>query len=91
MRVSPGCFAAMITLTSCVPHTDTIWSQQVCPWCFIGKRRLESAIAELCAEWPNVACTLQWAPYFLTPGRPPKPRNKLNGYVKRLGNEVGRR
>ena len=24
-----------------------VWSDVVCPWCFIGKRRLEKAIAKL--------------------------------------------
>lgn len=27
-----------------------VWSDVVCPWCFIGKRRLEQAIAELQAD-----------------------------------------
>jgi predicted DsbA family dithiol-disulfide isomerase len=36
-------------------------SDVVCPWCFIGKRRLEQAIALK----PDLAVTVQWHPYFL--------------------------
>jgi len=36
-------------------------SDVVCPWCYIGKRRLEAAIALL----PDIAVDLNWRPYFL--------------------------
>ena len=28
-------------------------SDVVCPWCFIGKRQLEAAVAAWCAEHPQ--------------------------------------
>src|ERR1043166_3766300 len=36
-------------------------SDVVCPWCFIGKRRLEKALALA----PDVAVEVRWHPYFL--------------------------
>ncbi|HTZ03248.1 MAG TPA: DsbA family oxidoreductase [Xanthobacteraceae bacterium] len=36
-------------------------SDVVCPWCYIGKRRLEGAIA-LC---PDIDVEINWRPYFL--------------------------
>jgi predicted DsbA family dithiol-disulfide isomerase len=36
-------------------------SDVVCPWCFIGKRRLEKALALR----PNVPVEVYWHPYFL--------------------------
>jgi predicted DsbA family dithiol-disulfide isomerase len=36
-------------------------SDVVCPWCFIGKRRLEQAISLK----PNIPVAVQWHPYFL--------------------------
>ena len=36
-------------------------SDVVCPWCYIGKRRLEGALALL----PDVAVDVNWRPYFL--------------------------
>lgn len=41
-------------------HADVI-SDVVCPWCYIGKRRLESAIALT----PDVDVDVNWRPYFL--------------------------
>src|ERR1700747_1481319 len=36
-------------------------SDVVCPWCFIGKRRLEKALALV----PDVPVDVRWHPYFL--------------------------
>ena len=36
-------------------------SDVVCPWCYIGKRRLEAAVALT----PNVKTEINWRPYFL--------------------------
>jgi predicted DsbA family dithiol-disulfide isomerase len=36
-------------------------SDVVCPWCYIGKRRLEAAIALT----PDVKVVINWRPYFL--------------------------
>lgn len=49
-----------------------IVSDVVCPWCFIGKRRLEAALRELCAERPDVVPRIRWLPFFLNPDTPEK-------------------
>jgi predicted DsbA family dithiol-disulfide isomerase len=41
-------------------------SDVVCPWCYIGKHRLEAAVALL----PDVAVAINWRPYFLNPWIP---------------------
>jgi predicted DsbA family dithiol-disulfide isomerase len=46
-------------------HIDVV-SDVVCPWCFIGKRRLEMAIALV----PDIAVDINWRPYFLNPWIP---------------------
>jgi predicted DsbA family dithiol-disulfide isomerase len=43
-------------------------SDVVCPWCFIGKKRLEKAMALV----PEVAVDVQWRPYQLAPELPPE-------------------
>lgn len=48
-------------------------SDVVCPWCYIGKRRLEAAIRGL----PDVDVTVHWRPYRLDPTIPPE------GYPRR--------
>lgn len=50
--------------------TIDVVSDVVCPWCFIGKRRLEAALRELRAERPDVVPTIRWLPYFLNPDTP---------------------
>lgn len=46
-------------------HIDVV-SDVVCPWCYIGKRRLEGAIALS----PDVEVNINWRPYFLNPWIP---------------------
>ncbi|RCI03029.1 hypothetical protein CU098_011810 [Rhizopus stolonifer] len=58
----------------------------VCPWCFIGKRRMETAIKQLSATHPNVTFQLQWFPYQLDPTRT-ETSNKLETYHKKFGKE----
>jgi predicted DsbA family dithiol-disulfide isomerase len=41
-----------------------IWSDVVCPWCFLGKRRLERALASI--EWGDDV-ELRWRAYQLDP------------------------
>src|ERR1700726_4351728 len=41
-------------------------SDVVCPWCFIGKRRLEKAIALK----PDIPVSVHYRPYFLNPWVP---------------------
>jgi predicted DsbA family dithiol-disulfide isomerase len=47
------------TITAAMP-IDVV-SDVVCPWCFIGKKRLEKAIALR----PDIAVEVRWRPYFL--------------------------
>jgi predicted DsbA family dithiol-disulfide isomerase len=46
--------------------TIDVFSDVVCPWCFIGKRRLEKALAQV----PEFDIELTWRPFFLNPWVP---------------------
>jgi predicted DsbA family dithiol-disulfide isomerase len=46
-------------------HVDVV-SDVVCPWCYIGKRRLEAALALT----PDIVVDINWRPYFLNPWIP---------------------
>ena len=46
-------------------HIDAV-SDVVCPWCFIGKRRLENALELV----PDILVDINWRPYFLNPWIP---------------------
>src|SRR5258708_23356745 len=43
------------------PLTIDIVSDVVCPWCYIGKRRIENALALV----PDVPVEVRWRPFFL--------------------------
>ena len=47
------------------PLTVEIWSDVVCPWCYIGKRRFEAALADFPHEVETV-----WRSFELDPGAP---------------------
>jgi predicted DsbA family dithiol-disulfide isomerase len=43
-----------------------VWSDLVCPWCYLGKRRLERALRER----PGIPVVVRWQPFELNPGMP---------------------
>ncbi|MBO0141878.1 DsbA family oxidoreductase [Agrobacterium sp. Ap1] len=49
--------------------TIDLVSDVVCPWCYLGKARLELAIAEVRGE---VGIDMNWRPYRLNPDIPPE-------------------
>ncbi|HQD65132.1 MAG TPA: DsbA family oxidoreductase [Casimicrobium huifangae] len=54
------------------PLNIDIVSDVVCPWCYIGKRHVEAAIAQFSAKRPEVAVTIRWHPFQLNPDLPPE-------------------
>ena len=48
------------------PVSIDIYSDVVCPWCYVGKRRLERALSQL----PSVRTTITWRPFQLNPTMP---------------------
>lgn len=51
-----------------------IVSDTICPWCYIGKRNLESALATLSAE--GLHFTVHWNPFQLNPDMPKEGRDR---------------
>ncbi len=45
-------------------------SDVVCPWCYIGKRRLAAALAMLNHDAPGFASRVNWHPFQLNPDLP---------------------
>jgi predicted DsbA family dithiol-disulfide isomerase len=45
-------------------------SDVVCPWCYIGKRKLEQALSELRAREPGIDLAVRWHPFELNPDLP---------------------
>jgi len=47
-------------------------SDTVCPWCYVGKKKLDKAIEEYKLKHPESkdTFTITWKPYFLNPSAP---------------------
>jgi len=58
--------------TQAVRLTIDVISDVVCPWCYIGKRRLEAALAKLAASQPELRPRVSWHPFELNPDMPPE-------------------
>lgn len=43
-----------------------VYSDVICPWCYVGKRRLERALK----TWDGVPVTIRWRPFQLNPTMP---------------------
>ena len=50
--------------------TIDIVSDVVCPWCYVGKRRLEAALDLLAAREPALRPVVNWHPFQLNPDLP---------------------
>ncbi|MBI2306548.1 MAG: DsbA family oxidoreductase [Rhodocyclales bacterium] len=48
------------------PLVIDVVSDVVCPWCFIGKRHLDAALAQF-----DAPVSVRWHPFFLNPDTPP--------------------
>ena len=57
-------------------------SDVICPWCFIGKRRLEKAIAAIQGEHE---VEVNWLPYQLNPTMPPEGISRREYRIKKFG------
>lgn len=51
--------------------TVDIVSDVVCPWCYIGKRHVEKALASWQAANPDGTVAVRWHPFQLNPDLPP--------------------
>jgi predicted DsbA family dithiol-disulfide isomerase len=62
-----------------------VWSDIACPWCYIGKRRLEAAIRRVA---PDIRVDVRWRSFELDPSAP---REQPAGttYAARLARKYG--
>ena len=64
------------------PLSIEVVSDVVCPWCYIGKRHLEAALALYADAHPGAAVpTVAWKPFQLNPQLPPEGMPRAD-YVK---------
>ncbi len=61
--------------------TVEIVSDLVCPWCYVGKRRLDKAIGER----PDLDISVVWQPFQLSPDMPREGKDRLEHYSQIFG------
>src|SRR5262249_39676369 len=68
-------------MTDQIPVRIDVVSDVVCPWCFIGKRRLEQAIALK----PDISVEVRYRPYFLNPWVPREGMSRADYLTTKFG------
>ncbi|KAA8900868.1 thioredoxin-like protein [Sphaerosporella brunnea] len=63
-----------------------IVSDTVCPWCYVGHKRLQAAIAQFQSSGDHTF-SVSWKPYQLNPSAPNTGIDKRQHYVERFGAE----
>lgn len=75
-----------------MPRTDgtlLVVVDTVCPWCWLGKRRLDAALSALAAE--GLHLSRQWHPFQLNPDMPPGGMPRAEYRARKFGSvERGR-
>lgn len=67
--------------TSPATLTVDIVSDVVCPWCYIGKRHVEKALADWQKANPDGSVSIRWHPFQLNPDLPPEGTDR-KGYLE---------
>ena len=60
-------------------------SDVVCPWCYIGKRRLEKAIDQLAGQ---IEVEVEFHPFELNPDMPKEGKNQKEHLINKFGGEA---
>jgi len=66
--------------------TIDVVSDVMCPWCYIGKRRLEAALDEVRAE---MDVEVRWRPYQLDPTLPKQGKDRQQYLEDKFGGAAG--
>lgn len=67
--------------TATQPLRIDVVSDVVCPWCFIGQKRLDRAVAAV----PEVDVEIRWRPFQLDPTIPPQGKDRKEYMLSKFG------
>jgi predicted DsbA family dithiol-disulfide isomerase len=68
--------------------TIDVVSDVVCPWCYVGKRRLERALALLAVQHPDVDPEVRWHTFQLNPDLSPDGMARADYVSQKFGDEA---
>jgi len=80
MRRDTGFLARLGAVST--PLTIEVVSDVICPWCYIGKRRLGKALAALAGE---TSAEIRWLPFQLNPTMPAEGIPRAEYRVRKFG------
>jgi len=80
MRRDTGFLARLGAVST--PFTIEVVSDVICPWCYIGKRRLGKALAALAGE---TSAEIRWLPFQLNPTMPAEGIPRAEYRVRKFG------
>lgn len=61
-----------------------VFFDPICPWCYIGKRRLQRALGQR----PSISARLNWRPFMLNPDMPPTGMERHLYLLHKFGTEA---
>ncbi|CUS11545.1 unnamed protein product [Tuber aestivum] len=67
--------------------TVEIVSDTVCPWCYVGHKKLQKAMAAYKARSPDATFCVSWKPYYLNPNAPTPAIEKAEFYRNKFGDD----
>ena len=72
-------------MTAPAPITIDVVSDAVCPWCYLGQKRLDQALAAA----PEIEASVRWRPYQLDPAIPAEGLDR-KAYMEAKFGDTGR-
>lgn len=73
------------TTRTMTKYNISIVSDTVCPWCYVGKNRLELAMKQHLSAHPTDTFTTSWKPFYLNPDSPKVSTDKQALYEAKFG------
>jgi predicted DsbA family dithiol-disulfide isomerase len=73
------------TTRTMTKYNISIVSDTVCPWCYVGKNRLELAMKQHLSTYPTDTFTTSWKPFYLNPDSPKVSTDKQALYEAKFG------
>lgn len=69
-----------------LPHANISFGlDTVCPWCYVGYKKLSRAITEFSSSNPGHTFDVVWKPYYLNPDAPKVGTDKAELYIAKFG------
>ncbi len=64
-----------------------IVSDTICPWCYVGKRKLEQALIQFKEQYPKEPLDVKWRPFQLDPSIPAKGVDRKAYLTRKFGTD----